>query len=67
MIVCPSASVECFSTRAQSFDEALPIPGPPVLEGYRAALNTPHGPRALGTVLFADWMRARESPLAQSG
>ena len=39
----------------------------PVLEGYRAAFNTPHGPRALGTVRFADWLRAHETPPGQRG
>jgi len=29
----------------------------PVLEGYRAAWNTPQGARTLGKVRFADWMR----------
>jgi uncharacterized protein YbjT (DUF2867 family) len=28
-----------------------------VLEGYRAAWNTPQGPRTLGAVRFADWVR----------
>jgi hypothetical protein len=31
------------------------------------AFNTPHGPRALGTVGFADWLRAHESPVGQRG
>ena len=30
----------------------------PVLEGYRAAWNTPQGERTLGKVRFADWMRS---------
>jgi uncharacterized protein YbjT (DUF2867 family) len=34
-----------------------------VLEGYRAAFNTPQGPCSLGTVRFADWLRAYESRL----
>jgi len=53
--------------------ESLPdAPGPasepwarPVLEGYRAALNTPRGPRTLGSVRFADWLRADQAARAQ--
>ncbi len=30
-----------------------------ILEGYRAAENTPHGDRTLGRVRFADWLRQR--------
>lgn len=30
-----------------------------VLEGYRAAWNTPHGARTLGSIRFVDWLRAR--------
>lgn len=42
---------------------ARPVSEPwarPVLEGYRAAWNTPQGRRTLGTVRFAEWLRARE-------
>jgi len=31
----------------------------PVLEGYRAAWNTPHGARTLGRVRFAEWLERR--------
>jgi uncharacterized protein YbjT (DUF2867 family) len=31
----------------------------PVLEGYRAAYNTPHGARTLGRVRFAEWLERR--------
>jgi uncharacterized protein YbjT (DUF2867 family) len=36
-----------------------------VLEAYRAAWNTPQGPRTLGKTRFADWLRARQSPADQ--
>ncbi|HET7754411.1 MAG TPA: NAD(P)H-binding protein [Anaeromyxobacteraceae bacterium] len=32
----------------------------PVLEGYRAAWNTPHAARTLGRISFADWLRRRQ-------
>lgn len=32
----------------------------PVLEGYRAAWNTPHAARTLGRIPFADWLRRRQ-------
>ncbi|MEO8903376.1 MAG: NAD(P)H-binding protein [Polyangiaceae bacterium] len=31
----------------------------PVLEGYREAWNTPHGPRTLGRVRFIEWLERR--------
>jgi uncharacterized protein YbjT (DUF2867 family) len=45
-----------------AFDAATPGPAPwtrAVLEGYRAALNTPHGRRTLGKIRYADWLRER--------
>lgn len=33
----------------------------PVLEGYRAAWNTPHGARTLGRVRFTEWLERRRS------
>jgi uncharacterized protein YbjT (DUF2867 family) len=34
----------------------------PVLEGYRAAWNTPQGARTLGRVRFDEWLRRRTPP-----
>ncbi|ACG74538.1 NmrA family protein [Anaeromyxobacter sp. K] len=59
------ASLVPVSVDALGFDGGVaPAPAPwtrPTLEGYRAAFNTPRGPRSLGKIRFADWLRERES------